>query len=164
MTAETGVKWLLRLISITTIPAFLAAIMPQTNLVALLNWMQPGYSGGLLESYIMRCLMGVYALLGVQAVIWSTDVKRYRPLIISLCIFCIPVAIVGLVVLFATVSPTTRGKTFWIIFVDLAEGLAHLVLLLILTLRVPRCSVFCVPPDKNHNPTDQCIGPAGAVR
>jgi hypothetical protein len=154
MTAETGVKWLLRMISITTIPAFIAAIMPQSNLSALLNWMQPGSSVGLLESYIVRCLMCVYALLGVQAVIWSTNVKRYRPLIISLCVFCIPVAMVGLVALFATVSLTARTKTFWIIFVDLAEGLALLVLLLILTLRVPRFSVVCVPPEKKHNPTD----------
>jgi hypothetical protein len=137
MTAETGVKWLLRIIGITTVPAFAAAVMPQSDLANLLNWMQPGFSAGLLESYIMRCLMGIYALLGIQAVIWSTDVRRYRPLIMSLCIFCIIAAIAGLTALLVTVPPTTRTKTFWIILIDLAEGLAHLILLMILTLRVP---------------------------
>jgi hypothetical protein len=137
MTAETGVKWLLRAISITTIPAFVAAVMPQSSLVNMLNWMEPGFSAGLLESYITRCLMGLYAFLGVQAVIWSMDVKRYRPVIVNLCVFCIIAAIAGLTALFTAVSPDERTRVFWIIFADLAEGLAHTVLLTILILRVP---------------------------
>ena len=32
MKAETGVKWLLRIISLTTIPAFIAAVGPQSIL------------------------------------------------------------------------------------------------------------------------------------
>ena len=137
MKAETGVKWLLRIISLTTIPAFVAAVMPQPNLVNLMNWLQPGFSAGLMESYIMRCLMGLYALLGIHAVIWSCDVMRYRPLILSLCIFCTIAAIVGLVALTSSVAPDNRTRTYWIIFIDLAEGLAHLLLLTFLTLRVP---------------------------
>ena len=137
MTAETGVKWLLRILSITTIPAFVAAVMPQSWLADMLNWMEPGFSAGLLESYITRCLMGLYAFMGVQAVIWSTDVKRYRPLIVNLCVCCIIAALAGLTALLTTVPIAERNKVFWIIFVDLAEGLAHLVLLTILILRVP---------------------------
>ncbi|MHC4664372.1 MAG: hypothetical protein ACYS9T_00245 [Planctomycetota bacterium] len=137
MTAETGVKWLLRILSITAIPAFLTAVAPQSWFVNILNWMEPGFSTGLLESYVTRCLMGLYAFLGVQAIIWSTDVKRYRPLILNLCVFCIIAAIAGLTVLFTAFSPAERNRVFWIIFIDLAEGLAHLVLLTILILRVP---------------------------
>ena len=137
MTAETGVKWLLRVISITTIPAFVAAVGPQSWFTYILNWIEPEFSNGLLEMYITRCLMGMYAFLGVQAVIWSMDVKRYRPVILNLCVFCIIFAIVGLTVLFTAFSPAERTRVFWIIFIDLAEGLAHLVLLTILILRVP---------------------------
>ena len=137
MKAETGVKWLLRAISITTIPAFVAAVMPQSWLLYLLNWIEPGLSAGLLVTYITRCLMGVYALLGVQFVIWSFDVKRYRPLIVNLCVCVIIAAVVGLTALVITVPPPERNRVFWVVFVDLAEGLAHTVLLTILILRVP---------------------------
>ena len=54
MTAETGVKWLLRAISITTIPAFGAALMPQSWLVEMLRWAEPGFSPGLLVIYITQ--------------------------------------------------------------------------------------------------------------
>jgi len=137
MTAETGVKWLLRALAITTVPAFLGAIMPQPWLVGMLNWMEPGCSVGLLTTYTMRCLMGLYAFLGIQAVIWSNDVKRYRPLIVNLCICVIIAAIAGLTALLTTVPQVQRGRMFWIVFIDLAEGLAHTVLLTVLVLRVP---------------------------
>ena len=136
MTAETGVKWLLRIISITTIPALVAAVMPPSWLADMLHWMDPEFSLGLLESYITRCLMGVYALLGVQAVIWSTNVRRYRPLIMSLCVCAIVAALIGLTALLTTIPSNERDKIFWIIFIDLAEGLAHTLLLTILILRV----------------------------
>jgi len=137
MTAETGVKWLLRVLAVTTIPAFIAAVMPQAWLVHMLNWVEPGRSVGLLTTYIMRCLMGLYAFLGLQAVIWSYDVRRYRPLIVNLCICVIIAAIAGLTALVITVPPAQRGRIFWVAFVDLAEGLAHTVLLAVLVRRVP---------------------------
>lgn len=137
MKAETGVQWLLRVIAITTIPCFFYAIGPQSWLNSLFNWVDPGLTPGLFVSYITRCLLGAYAFLGVQAVIWSTDVRRYRPLILNLCFFFMIAAIGGLIAQFSTVSSAERTKVFWIIFVDLAEGLAHLILLAILTLRVP---------------------------
>ncbi len=67
MTAETGVKWVLRFISLTTIPAFVGAVMPQRWLASVLNWIEPGFPVGLFGSYIARCLMGVYAFMGIQA-------------------------------------------------------------------------------------------------
>jgi len=141
MTAETGVKWLLRLISLTTVPAFVAAVMPQGWLAFMLNWVEPGFSVGLLGSYLTRCLMGAYAFIGIQAVIWSTDVRRYRPLIVSLCvcvIIAVPVALGALVI---TVPPAEHPRVYWIIFIDLAEGLAHTALLAILVRRVPRAEI-----------------------
>ena len=137
MKAETGVKWLLRILVITTIPALVAAVLPQAKLAGIMNWLEPGFSTGLLEMYIARCLMGAYAFLGIQAIIWSTDVKRYRPLIVNLCLFCLIAAIAGLIALVTTVPPAERNRVFWVIFIDLAEGLAHLTLLTVLILRVP---------------------------
>ena len=137
MTAETGVKWLLRIISITTVPAFIAAVMPQDRLVALLNWIDPELSAGLLVRYITRCLMGVYAFLGIQALIWSTDVKRYRPLIVNLCVCAIIGCVVALTALVIGVPPVERTRVFWIAFIDITEGLAHTILLAILILRIP---------------------------
>ena len=47
MTAETGVKWVLRFISLTTLPALVAALMAQRWLAFVLNWVEPGYPIGL---------------------------------------------------------------------------------------------------------------------
>ena len=138
MTAETGVKWLLRFISLTTLPAFVAAVMPQRWLAFVLNWIEPGFSVGLLGNYLTRCLMGAYAFMGIQAVIWSTDVRRYRPLILSLCV-CVIIAVpLALAVLVVTVPAAEHTRVFWIIFVDLAEGLAQTALLAVLIRHVPR--------------------------
>lgn len=82
--------------------------------------------------------MGVYAFMGIQAVIWSTDVRRYRPLILNLCVcvlIAVPMALAALVI---TVPPAEHTKVFWIIFLDLTEGLAQTALLAILVRRVPR--------------------------
>ena len=138
MKAETGVKWLLRIISISTIPPLFYAVGPQCWLDNVLNWAEPGLTAGLFVSYIMRCLLGLYVFLGVQAVIWSCDVKRYRPLILNLCIFVIVFALAGLIAIFISIPPDERTKAFWIIFIDMAEGLAHTILLTVLVLRVPK--------------------------
>lgn len=132
MTAETGAKWVLRFISFTTLPAFCAVVMPQKWLAFGLDWIEPGAAPGLFGSYLIRCLMGVYAFMGIQAFMWSTDVRRYRPLILSLCWCAVIVLPVALGVLLITVSPAEHVRAFWVMFIDLAEGLAHIALLTIL--------------------------------
>jgi len=125
---------------LTTIPAAVAAVMPQAWLVDMIRWAEPEFTPGLLVSYLVRCLMAIYGVMGVQAVIWSNDVRRYRPLILSLCVSCTIVAVVGLVVIFTGVTPSDRTRVFWVIFIDLAEGLAVLIVLFVLALRIPRHS------------------------
>ncbi len=136
MTAETGVRWVLRFISITTVPAFVGCVMPQRWLLFALDWVEPGISPGLFGSYLIRCLMGVYAAIGIQTLIWSTDVRRYRPAILSVCVCVIIAAPAALAALVLTASPAEHCRAFWIIFIDLAEGLAQMVLLAILLRRV----------------------------
>jgi general stress protein CsbA len=137
MTAETGAKWVLRFITLTTLPAFVAAAMPQRWLVLGLNWIEPGFSPGLFGSYLIRCLMGVYAFLGIQTAIWSTDVRRYRPLILNLCLCVLLVVPLALLALMIAVPPAAYTRAFWIIFLDLTEGLAHTGLLAVLVRRIP---------------------------
>jgi len=137
MTAESGLKWLLRFIGVTTIPAFIAAVMPQSWLAYLVNQAAPGTSTGILVTYLARGLMAMYALIGLQCFVFSSDITRYRPLIWILGVGTLIIALTGLIALFSTVPPDYRTGFFWIVFGDFAEGLAQAVLLVILLLRIP---------------------------
>jgi len=137
VTAESGTRWLLRFIGITTIPAFVAAILPQPWLIHLINEVDPGASTGILMTYLARMLMAMYAFVGIEAFIFASDVRRYRPLILILGAGGAAVALIGLLVLLAAVSSEGRTRVFWIVFIDFAEGFAHTLLLAILIRRVP---------------------------
>lgn len=126
----------MRFIGATTIPALIAAVMPQPWLAYLIDKAEPGTSTSILMTYLARILMAMYAFIGLQCFIVSGDVRRYRPLILILGTAGVTVALVGLLVLFTTVPPEGRTRIFWIVFFDFAEGLAHTALLVILVLRV----------------------------
>ena len=138
MTAETGLKWLLRFIAVATIPAFIAAVMPQSWLIFLIHKAEPGMSTGILVTYLARILMLMYAFVGLQCFIFSTDIRRYLPLIWIIGVGTVVVALIGIIALFAGVAPDHRAGFFWVVFGDLTEGFAQGVLMVILLLRVPR--------------------------
>ncbi len=138
MTAESGLKWLLRFIALTTVFAFVAAVMPQAWLVYWANKAAPGTPAGILFTYLARMLMGMYALVGLLCFIMSSNVHRYLPLIWVLGVGSIVATVIGLTALFAAVPPDQRTGFFWVVFGDFAEGLAQGVLLLLLLLRLPR--------------------------
>ncbi len=138
MTAESGLKWLLRFIGLTTIPAFVAGIMPQSWLAFLIHKVEPGMSIGILVTYLARVLMLMYAFVGLQCFIIAADIKRYLPLIWVLGVGSIAATIAGLIALFAGVAPDHRTRLFWIVFGDFAEGLVQGVLLVVLLCRVAR--------------------------
>jgi len=142
MTAESGLKWLLRFIGLGTIPTFIAAVMPQSWLAHMVNKAAPGTSVGILVTYLARILMLMYAFVGLRCFIFAADIRRYRPLIWLLGVGSLIVAPIGLIVLFAGVAPAHRVGFFWIVFGDFAEGLAQAVLLVILLLRIPRCAPY----------------------
>jgi hypothetical protein len=142
MTAERGLKWLLRFIGIMTIPTFIAAVMPQAWLAYLVNKAEPGTSAGILINYLARVLMAMYFLIGMQCFVFASDIKHYRPLIWLMSAVILIVALAGLIVLFSTVPPDHRTGFFWVVFGDLAEGFAQTVLIVILLLRIPR-AVAC---------------------
>ena len=137
MTAETGLKWLLRFMCLTTLFAFFAAVMPQSWLAYWINKGAPGTSTGILITYLWRMLMIMYAFVGVLYLVASMDIPRYLPLIWILGIGSVILAPVGLIVLFSQVPPDQQTGIFWIVFVDFAEGLAQGALVVILLLRIP---------------------------
>ncbi|OHB63071.1 MAG: hypothetical protein A2Y77_08150 [Planctomycetes bacterium RBG_13_62_9] len=138
VTAESGLKWLLRFMWLTTLPALVSAVMPQSWLAWFVSKGAPGTETGILVTYLWRMLMLMYALVGLQGLIVSTDIRRYLPLIWVLGVASLVVAPVGLIVLFAGVPPDQRTGIFWIVFVDLAEGLAQAILMIVLLLGTRR--------------------------
>jgi len=138
MTAETGLKWLLRFIGITTIPAFIAAVMPQHWLIFLIHKAEPGLSTGILVTYLARILMLMYAFVGLQCFIFASNIRRYLPLIWIIGVGTVVVTVIGLIVLFTGVAPEHRVGFFWFVFGDCTDGLVKGVLLVILLSRLPR--------------------------
>jgi len=138
MTAESGLKWVLRFIGITTIFAFIAAVMPQSWVAFLIHKAEPGMSIGILVTYLARGMMLMYAFVGLECFVFAADIKRYRPLIWILGVGTGVVTLVGIIALFAGVAPDHRVGFFWIVFGDFAEGFAQGVLVVILLLRIAR--------------------------
>ena len=136
MNAESAVKWLLRFIGVTTIPAFVAAVMPQSWFAWLIHRVDPGIPVGLLVTYLGRILMALYAFIGLQCFIFATDIKRYRPLIWIVGAGSMAATLTGLIVLFSTVPSDQWTGFFWVVFWDFAEGLAQGLVLVILLSRV----------------------------
>lgn len=136
MTAESGLKWVLRFACFTTLFALFAAVMPQSWLAYWVNKGAPGTSAGILVTYLWRMLMVMYAFAGVIFLVASMDIPRYLPLIWILGIGSLVLASVGLVVLFSQVPPGQRTAMFWIVFVDFSEGLVQAVLIVALLLRI----------------------------
>ncbi len=138
MTAEAGLKWLLRFIGVTTFPAFVAAIMPQSWVAFLIHKVEPGLSMGILVTYLTRILMLMYAFVGLQCFIFAADIRRYLPLIWVLGVGTVVVTVVGLVALFTGMASDHRTGLFWIVFGDFTEGLVQGILLVVLLCRVTR--------------------------
>lgn len=138
MTAEFGLKWLLRFIAFTTLFALIAAVMPQAWLVHFVHKADPAVPVGLFVTYMFRMLMGIFAFVGLFCVVVSTDVQRYRPLIWVLSVVCLIGTLAGVITLLVAVPSDQRIGFFWFAFVDQAEGLAQSVLLVVLLLLIRR--------------------------
>ena len=90
-------------------------------------------------TYLARVVMILYAFVGLECLLFSFDVPRYRPLIWIIGVGSLIGTLVGLIALFSSVPADQRTGIFWIVFVDFAEGLAQGVLIIVLLLRIPRC-------------------------
>jgi len=140
MTTERALKWLLRFIGFTTIPALVAAVMPQSWFEHLIHRVDPAIPVGLLVTYLGRLLMALYAFTGLLCFIMATDVHRYRPLIWVLGVGSLIAASIGFVALVSAVPLADRSGFYWVVFVDFAEGFAQALLLVILLVRIPKAN------------------------
>ena len=150
MTAEAGLKWLLRFIWVTTLFALVAAVMPQSWLAYWIDKGAPGTSAGILVTYLARMLMVMYAFAGLVCLVASMDIPRYLPLIWILGVGSLILAPIGLIVLFSQVPPDQRSGMFWVVFVDFAEGLVQAILMVALLLRIRHRAMPHAQTDVNR--------------
>jgi hypothetical protein len=138
MTAENGLKWLLRLMALSTCLALIGIVIPPTWLAWFVQKAQPGTPNGILTNYLFRMLMLMYAWAGLQGWIYSGDVRRYIVLIWIIGVGSLVAAAVGVALLFVMVPQDQQTWFFWIVFIDFAEGFVQAVLLVVLLFLVRR--------------------------
>jgi len=133
MTAECGLKWFLRFLGVTTIPAAVAAAMPQSWVAFMIHHLEPDVPIGIVVTYLFRMVMLLYAALGVEAFFFfAADIRRYLPLIWFFGVGTVILAVAALTALFAGVAPEGRNGLFWLVFFDFADGLVKGIVLVIL--------------------------------
>lgn len=138
MSAETGLKWVLRFIALLSCLALVGMMMPPSYLAWFVNKAQPGTPNGILTNYLFRILCLMYAWVGLQCWIYSTDVKRYIVLIWIVGVGSLIFASVVIALLFLNVPPERRTWFFWVVFIDMAEGFIQAIPLVFFLLRIRR--------------------------
>lgn len=138
MTAETGLKWVLRFIALFSCLALVGIVIPPAYLAWFVNKAQPGTPNGILTNYLFRILCLMYAWAGLHCWIYSTDVKRYIVLIWILGVGSMLFALMAIGWLFLYVAPAERNWFFWVVFIDMAEGFLQAVPLVFFLLRLQR--------------------------
>jgi len=136
MTAETGLKYVLRFIALFSCMALAGIVIPPAYLGWLLNKAQPGTPNGILTNYLFRMLCLMYAWAGLQCWVYSTDIHRYMPLIWIVGIGSLILAGAGMALLLVLVPAEQQSGAFWIFFADFAEGFVQAVVLVVLLLRI----------------------------
>ena len=82
MSAETGLRFVLRLASVVTLSAALFVFIPRPRMAAAHAWLGLGpMAAGPLPEYLARSASALYALVGGGIWLLSTDLHAYRKLI-----------------------------------------------------------------------------------
>jgi len=93
---ERGLVVLLRIFGCTALLAIYAVVQPHSWMAATHEWLGLGaLPEGPIVSYLARSLSAFYALLGGTLLLFSTDVRRYRPALVyvSTAIFLLGIAL-----------------------------------------------------------------------
>jgi len=84
---ETTVVWLLRAGGAMTSAAWLTMVMPTESMAAIHAWLGLGeFPRAPITEYLTRTISGMYAVHGGLLLVVSTDVRRFRPLVVYLAI------------------------------------------------------------------------------
>lgn len=101
--------WLLRLVGLTEVLAFLAVIMPRSWMQVSHTWLGLGQMPeGSLLMFMIRQASYVYGMHGVSLWVMASDVKRFRPLLLFTgCSFLLAGPV------FFIIDYTTRMPWWW---------------------------------------------------
>ncbi len=82
MTEHRALIILLRVVGVVTCTAIIASVMPTTWIVATHGWLGLGdFPDAPITQYLARSISALYAIFGGLAIVVSTDVQRYAPII-----------------------------------------------------------------------------------
>ncbi len=82
MTDHRPLIILLRVVGVSACTAVIASVMPTTWIAATHRWLELGdFPDAPITQYLARSLSALYAILGGLAIVVSTDVQRYAPII-----------------------------------------------------------------------------------
>ncbi|MBW8040473.1 MAG: hypothetical protein FVQ85_10775 [Planctomycetes bacterium] len=135
---ERGLKLLLLIVGIVSLPAVIAVFMPYSWLVRGVELAEPGTPVGVLVSYLSRLLSAFYVLLGGMLVVFSTDVRRYAGAIRLVALWSL-MAVVGFLI-YGGPALVKGGVGWFIWFVagDVAFGLSFAVAILLLQRQIAK--------------------------
>ena len=135
---ERGLKLLLRIVGIVSLPAIIAVFMPYSWLVRGVELAEPGTEVGVLVSYLARLLSAFYVLLGGMMVVFSTDVRRYAGAIRLVALWSL-MAVVGFVIYGGpALVKGGFGWFIWFVASDVAFGFFVAVAILVLQWRIAK--------------------------
>lgn len=135
---ERGLKLLLRIVGIVSLPAIIAVFMPYSWLVRGVELAEPGTPVGVLVSYLARLLSAFYVLLGGMMVVFSTDVRRYAGAIRLVALWSL-MAVVGFLIYGGpALVKGGFGWFIWFVAGDVAFGFTFAVAILLLQSQIAK--------------------------
>ncbi|MDF1812032.1 MAG: hypothetical protein P1V20_07455 [Verrucomicrobiales bacterium] len=116
---EKWLKWLLRIIGCSCLPAFVAVVMPQSWLIGAISYFDPDLEVGLLITYLARCLSAFYVLLGILCLLFASNVRAYKNLIKWVSIWSLTLLPLMVVMLIVSVPGVVGMKLFQYVVGDI---------------------------------------------
>jgi hypothetical protein len=136
---ERGLVAFLRFFGCMTLLAVYAVVQPRSWMAATHEWLGLGaLPEGPIVSYLARSLSAFYALLGGALVLFSTDVRRYRP---ALVYVSTAIVLLGVALFFIDLNAGLPSSWIW------GEGPLTIVLGLVMGWLVRSVPTTRVSPD-----------------
>ncbi len=118
---------LLRVVGVSACTAIIASVMPTTWIVVTHRWLGLGdFPDAPITQYLARSISALYAVLGGLAIIISTDVQRYAPII---RFFAYVTLAFGL--LLTGIDSIAGMPTYWTLFEGPTTSILGVVILLL---------------------------------
>ena len=130
MTDHRALIILLRVVGVVACAAIIASVMPTTWIAATHSWLGLGdFPDAPITQYLARSISGLYAIFGGLAIVISTDVLRYAPIIRFFAYVTLTFGI-----LITGIDSIAGMPTYWTLF----EGPTTIILGVVILLLVRR--------------------------